>query len=40
VGTENLPTLFGWMGGFIGVSQIALSKEPEYLERLRLVDLS
>jgi len=40
VGTENVPTLLGWMEGFIGVSRIALSKEPEYLERLGLVDPS
>ncbi len=35
-----LDALDDWMGDFIGVSRIALSKEPEYLERLGLVDPS
>jgi len=29
-----------WMSDFLGVSRIALSQEPEYLERLGLVDPS
>ncbi|MFQ5641005.1 MAG: hypothetical protein ACE5IR_23760 [bacterium] len=29
-----------WMSDFIGVSQIALTQEAEYLERLGLVDPS
>ncbi len=36
----TLDALDDWMGDFIGVSRIALSKEPEYLERLGLVDPS
>jgi len=35
-----LDALDDWMGDFIGVSRIALSKEPEYLERLVLTDPS